>query len=185
MYLSILILTTYDRLNFLNQMMSYLSVQNKSLLQRTEILINCDAKVKSIGQKRNESLQSATGKYVVFIDDDDYITPNYLDEIFKGIDLGVQHIGIYGTYIPDNNHCKAAGFKCSMNYLWDFDPVNNVYLRGPQHICVIKSEIAISVKYPEISFGEDREYSIQITPLISSEYLIDKPIYIYKYRSNK
>ena len=51
MYLSILILTTYDRLNFLNQMMSYLSVQNKSLLQRTEILINCDAKVKSIGQK--------------------------------------------------------------------------------------------------------------------------------------
>ncbi len=181
MDLSILIPTLTDRERFLISLLRSIYSQNASLLKRTEILINCDAKAKSIGRKRNELLTSANGKYVVFIDDDDSISVDYLNEVFVGIDKDVDHIGITGIYAPDNDAHKL--FKCSYKYEWC--ERDNIYYRGAQHICPIRSTLAKQIKYPEINFGEDKIYSDSINKIIASEHLIEKPIYEYKYRSNK
>lgn len=135
----------------------------------------------SVGEKRNILLAAATGEYSIFIDDDDEITPDYLYRIFEGIQKGVDHIGIAMTYAPDNGPSKLV--LCSKDNKWCETPT--AYLRGVQHVCAIKTEIARSVKYPDISFGEDKIYSELITPLVKTEHLITTPIYIYKYRSNK
>jgi glycosyltransferase involved in cell wall biosynthesis len=179
--LSILIPTLTDRINFLTELLKLVYSQDPDLLRKTEILINADSRLKTIGQKRNELVKSATGEYVVFIDDDDSISYDYLTHLFAGINLGVDHVGIMGIYNPDNGISKP--FKCSNKYAWIEQ--DGVYLRGAQHICCIKKDIAEMVKYPEINFGEDAIYSQLIKQFIDTEYLINSTIYEYKYRSNK
>lgn len=179
--LSILIPTVTDRFNFLSELLKLVYSQNPELLKKTEVLINCDSRVKTIGQKRNELLQSATGEYVVFIDDDDVISHDYLTSIFKGIDLGVDHIGITMLFAPDTGLNKLV--KCSKDYVWC--EKDNIYYRSAQHVCPIKREIAKQVKFPEINFGEDNVYSKQINALIQTEYLVENIIYTYKYIAQK
>jgi len=182
MRLSILIPTMYSRIPFLGKLLPQIHGQREDLLRRTEVLINQDMGIKSIGQKRNELLQSATGEYVVFIDCDDEISPEYLERIFEGIRMGVDHIGIMMSYEPDNGPHKLV--KCSIEHK-EWGEENGVYLRGAQHVCPIKREIAILEEYPNISFGEDKKYGEAITKRIKTEYLVSEPIYFYKYRSNK
>ena len=39
--------------------------------------------VSGVSNARNIGLDHAKGKYIAFIDDDDYISPNYLEELYK------------------------------------------------------------------------------------------------------
>lgn len=181
MKLSILIPSLYSRFEFLSKLLACISVQNKVCLNQTEILINTDNTAKSIGQKRNELLQSANGEYSVFIDDDDTISEDYLLRIFEGINKGVDHIGISMMYKPDNGAHKLV--KCSRDYAWC--EKDNIYYRSAQHVCPIKTSIAKQVVFPLTNFGEDKVFSDLINPLIKTEHLIDTPIYFYNYRSNK
>ena len=43
-----------------------------------------DNKKRTIGKKRDEMLKLAQGKYVTFVDDDDRISDDYVDEIMNG-----------------------------------------------------------------------------------------------------
>jgi len=63
----------------------------KELLKQTqkynniELLAFFDNKKRTIGKKRQNMLQLAQGEYVVFIDDDDKIADDYIDEIMTYI----------------------------------------------------------------------------------------------------
>ena len=179
--LSILIPSVISRMLYLRKIIELIYNQRVFELNKIEILINVDDCISPIGKKRNDLLNAATGKYIVFIDDDDEISDDYLEQIFKGIDKDVDHIGITMLFSPDIGVKKLV--KCSKNNIWE--ERDNIYYRSAQHVCPIRATIAKQVKYPEINFGEDKEYSLQINKLIQTEYLIDKPIYIYKYRTNK
>ena len=178
--LSILIPTMNRRKHFLERLMGCLDNQVNGPYS-VEILTNCDDGEKTIGQKRNELVEQSKGDYVVFIDDDDIVTENYLEEIFRGILAGVDHIGICGWYEPTN--LPKCLFKCSKYYQWEFH--NNTYYRSAQHLCAIRRSIAFSVRFPHISSGEDKAWSDIVNTLIGSEYLINTPIYTYLFIPNK
>ena len=181
MKLSILILSLHDRHAFLTRLLGILSLQNKECLDKTEILINLDNRKKTVGKKRNELLAMAKGEYVVFIDDDDTISDDYLLRVFEGINYGVDHIGITMLYQPDKGSHGVV--KCSKDYAWR--QAGNTYYRSVQHVCPIKTDIARRFSYPEINFGEDKYYAHAVTPFIKTEHLIDTPIYFYLDRINK
>ncbi len=182
MKLSILIPSLYKRYHLLNMVLEGINSQNAECLEQTEVLINTDCGKKPTGTKRNELLRSASGEYVVFIDDDDLISWEYLQLIFEGIKKDVDHIGISMIYQEDGGPEKMV--RCSKQY-GGWGEENGVYLRTAQHVCPIKREIALQVKYPDISFGEDKAYSDQINKLIQTEHLIATPIYYYKFRTIK
>lgn len=179
--LSILIPTLTDRLPFLHNLLNELYNQNPECLIQCEILISSDYYQNPIGRKRNSLLQQASGEYVVSLDDDDNISPRYLEEIFIGIEKGVDHVGIAMMYMPDNAQHQMV--LCSKDYKWE--EKNGIHYRSAQHVCPVRSEIAKQAIFPETSFGEDKAYADQVTPLIKTEYLITEPIYYYKYRSRK
>lgn len=181
MKLSILIPSLYTRVAFLTRLLNILAIQNTDCLNKTEILINTDNRIKKVGAKRNELLQAAKGEYVVFIDDDDTISEDYLLRVFEGINYGVDHIGISMMYQPDKG--KHMLVKCSK----DYRPCekDGVYLRMAQHVCPIKASIAKQITFQETNFGEDTIYAEKVSKLIKTEYLIDTPIYFYLDRLNK
>jgi glycosyltransferase involved in cell wall biosynthesis len=181
MKLTVCILSLPDRLNFLSSLLQELYSQPLQYLKKTEILIAVDTKQYTIGEKRNQLLDAAKGKYITFIDDDDSISPNYLESIFKGIELGVDGIGITGMYAPVVGTHKK--FKCSKDYIWEEKP--DAYYRSIQHICPIKTEIAKKVRYPHINFTEDKLYADSVQPFINTDYKIEEVIYHYKYRHKK
>lgn len=181
MKLSILIPSMYHRHAYLSRLLGMLALQNKECLNKTEVIINTDNRQTTLGKKRNDLLAQAKGEYIVFIDDDDTISEDYLLRIFEGINYGVDHIGITMLYQPDRG--PHGTVKCSKYYKWE--EKNGIYYRSAQHVCPIKASIAKQFSFPEINYGEDKIYAEKINSLIQTEHLIDTPIYFYLDRINK
>jgi glycosyltransferase involved in cell wall biosynthesis len=179
--LSILICSLYARVECREHLLSHIATQPRELLDRCQILLDIDGGTASIGAKRNRLLSAAEGRYIVFIDDDDAITSDYLESVFIGIDLGVDHVGVGMLYAPLGG--RPVPVECSVNHEWGHDGIK--YLRSPQHVCAVKRELALQAGFPDISFGEDKVYSARLRSLVKSEYVIAKPIYIYQYRGDK
>lgn len=151
-----------------------------------EVLIDEAPKGKSIGQKRNDLLQQASGEYVCFIDDDDKISDEYIRLVLNALHNKPDCLSLRGIITFDGHEPKI--FEHSIKYS-EYRTTTNVitYERYPNHLNVIKSSIAKQFKFPEISFGEDTDWATQIhkSGLLKKEVQIDKVLYYYKFVSNK
>lgn len=138
--------------------------------------------IPTTGAKRNKLLTQAKGEYVVFVDDDDVISEDYITEILKHCD-GVDCVGFRGWYTA--NGTRKREFETSITHTNKDLP--NIYLRYINHICPIKRTIAMSCSFPDTCFGEDSAFSecLRQTGLLKTQNLIKKPLYHYKYRSKK
>lgn len=183
---SILIPSLNRRKHYLDRL---LSVLNPQLNDDVEVIINVDDGEKSIGTKRNELLQKATGDYIAFVDDDDMVEPYYIKEILTAIEKQPDVIGIHLLHIEDNVLRGLTYHSLKYTHWWDElnkeNPSLRNYYRNPNHLNPVKREYALAIGFPEINFAEDKDYSYRILPYLKSEIYIEKPIYHYLVRSNK
>lgn len=135
-----------------------------------------------VGKKRNNLLMRANGKYVVFVDSDDHISPNYVALILQQAKANADCIAINGI-ITTNGGNKQQWFISKSYKKW-FQQ-NGIFYRTPNHISPVKREIALKAMFPEISFGEDAIYSERIYPYLITEVVINEPIYHYDFYENK
>lgn len=186
--LSILICSLAEREKTLSELLNYLSPQ---LIDGVQVLINSDGGKKSVGQKRNELIESATGEYITFIDDDDLVSNDYIPLILEAIKTNCDVIGIHLLMTYDNDPETECRTYHSLKYKtwWDEDdpdrPNRRRYFRNPNHLNPVKREFALATKFPEISHGEDHNYSKRLLPLLNTEFYIEKPIYYYKVSTTK
>lgn len=178
--LSILICHTPGREEFLSRLKRIIWPQ---IDIGAEIIIH-DGLGMSIGQKRNELLQSASGEYVCFIDDDDRVVDNYVELLMEGINKGVDCCSLKGIITEDGKNPKE--FIHSIRYDSWFEK-DGIYYRNTNHLNAVKSSIAKQMKFPETNHGEDRSYSDQLlqSGLLKTEHWIEQVIYYYEYRSKK
>lgn len=136
----------------------------------------------STGAKRDALLKAAIGKFVVFIDDDDWISDNYVERIMETIvqNPGIDCIGINGWMTT--NGADRKEWKISKDFGSWYEE-NNIYYRTPNHISPVRREIALQASFPDKSFGEDADYSARILPLLKQEAKIADPIYHYKFNT--
>ena len=183
--LSLLICSVNSRKEFLDRLLEVLNKQ----LQGQEILVNLDNGEKSIGRKRNELLQQATGKYIAFIDDDDLVSEDYISLILDAVKDSCDVVGMHLIHTYDGQPFGKTYHSLKYDHWYDepnpSEPGTKFYYRNPNHLNPVKREYALKVKFPEISNGEDRAYSKALLPFLKSEVYIDKPIYYYLYRSRK
>lgn len=180
MKLSILICTMPSREEMLKKLQQQLLLLlNDYDSSEYEIIINADIN-KNVGQKRNALLELSKGDFVVFIDDDDEIHDNYIDAFMNVIQMNpdTDCIG-YRGYITFNGASKKNWVISKECKSWH--EKDGVYYRTPNHISPVKRQIAIQVKFPEIEFGEDFEYSMGILPYLKKEVFIDEQLYHYKF----
>lgn len=183
--LSILIPTMPSRSESLDHLLMILGKQIMGN-NAVDLEINRDmslfGKPLNIGRKRNEMLQSARGKYIVFIDDDDEVSENYISLILDAISEEPDCIGINGC-ITTNGKDERQWFISKDNRKWFTK--GDIYYRTPNHISPVKRDIALKAGFPEIAHGEDYIYSMRILPLLKTEVIIPEPLYTYKYVTKK
>jgi glycosyltransferase involved in cell wall biosynthesis len=143
-----------------------------------ELLANIDNGQKTIGLKRNELLRAASGTYVAFIDDDDWVSNDYVSKILKAIDYkNPDCCGIEGVVLLDKTNRQI--FIHSIKYD-DWFSENHTHYRCPNHLNPIKRDLALAVGFKDLSYGEDFDFSKRIKPLLKTEVFIPKPIYTYR-----
>lgn len=147
-----------------------------------EIIVACDAKEISIGKKRQNLLLAATGEYVAQIDDDDWISGDYVDRVLDALE--------------SNPDCVSFQIECTFNggrpkYAitsrkyprWENDVDGYAYVRGVYQKTPVRRDLALKVGFPDLRYAEDRWYSDRITPLCKTEAVIPQVIYFYRFRS--
>lgn len=145
------------------------------ITNQVELLIFSDNKKRTLWYKRNEMLSLAKGKYTVFLDDDDEITPDYVKTLLDATRFDMDVI-CYNVEISINWWEKHL-VKYSKDLTEHFD--GTVYYRKPNHLMCFKREIALKEPYSDLQFWEDSDYAERIYKYIESEYHIDKVLYHY------
>src|SRR5262245_8029198 len=137
--LSILVPSLSTRTEYLHRLLSLLNPQVSSEI---EILIDIDNGTRTIGDKRNALLKRATGRYVSFVDDDDRVSPDYVQQMMAGIEKGVDAVCIQGVFNQDG--CDQGIFIDKPFTTWSTEIVDgvNIYHRGVQHLDAVRREIA-------------------------------------------
>lgn len=171
--LSILTVTMESRKEIFYNLAKALKAQSNNTI---EMLANSDQGQKSIGQKRNELLEASKGDYVVFVDDDDMISPYYTSAILGALERSPDCVGIEG--IITLNGIGPKKFIHSVQYQ-DWYEQDNIYYRCPNHLNPIKREIALDVKFPNQSWQEDKSFSEGLKGKLVTEVYINTPIYYY------
>lgn len=148
---------------------------------QVEILFKRDNKEISIGAKRQQLLEQAKGKYVCFVDDDDWVPDYYIKEILKaakknpdciGFKIGCSINGIPKTAI------SSLKYKAWLNGVDGFDYVRSIYHKTP-----VKRTIALKAGFPNMRFSEDAAYSKALLPYLKTETFINKTMYFYIYKT--
>jgi glycosyltransferase involved in cell wall biosynthesis len=178
--LTIMICSTSTRAGtFLPKMFAQLEEQTRGRTD-VELLSIVDNKSMTVGRKRNLLLSMATGEYVVFVDDDDILEKTYVEDIVaataSGADVLCFDLMRYVSGIQDRVVHYSKEFKVDSN-----EP--RQYKRIPNHIMCFKRSLAASVRYAELTFGEDSDWAKRMLPLIKSEHQIGKVLYRYMYNS--
>jgi len=175
--LSILICTLKERKDDLDRLMKILAPQ---LSERVEVLVDSDSGEKSIGRKRNDLLNKATGDYVCFIDDDDTVPNFYVREIMRAIRSQPDCIGFNGIC----HGLPVAEGKDNMKIIYSnrFDvwrAAVGYYERTICHLNPVRRELALQVMFEEIDHGEDEKYSIKLKHLLNKEVFVKEIMYDY------
>src|SRR5689334_22830899 len=131
--LSILIPSLDKRVGLLAALLRSIERQ---MVDGVELVVSVDNGKKSIGEKRNQMTADAKGLYVASIDDDDHISPDYIQRLMDGIDTGADCCSLVGVYTVNGRLPKV--FKHSIEYDGWYEKGNILY-RYPNHLNCIKA----------------------------------------------
>lgn len=180
MIITIMIPTMKNRKIQLNRLLDCLAPQ---LNDAISIQIYEDEGNMSIGQIRQYMVERVKTPYCVFIDDDDVVSPNYIESHLKALDSFPDAIGFKGEITVNGGQPRVFEHKQG-------NPYENYavhFIRPISHINVIKTSIVKAVGYIDLKHGEDADFAIRLADsgLIERAEFIDDIMYYYLYNSNK
>lgn len=197
--LSILIPSTPDRKNDLSKLLECILSQEYmrkldvfdvegmacwrywDLLCPIEVLVFEDAKVMTIGEKREWLYKYAKGTHSIQVDSDDLLAPNAIQLILEAIRSNPEI-----SCITFRERCMINGVYKSSNHSicypqWMDNSDGFDYVRCPFYKDVIRTDIAKSVPIPHIRYNEDEQQSMALKPFLVDEIHIEQELYYYNY----
>ena len=180
--LTILVPTVPSRIDlFYPRIMKNLINQTKKY-DNVELISFFDNKKRSIGKKRQEMINLTQGEYVVFIDDDDRIADDYVDQIMAALIANPSTDCVVFDCICTVNgglrkHCK---YGIEFNNGHDVPGTGGTQWRGkPAHTMVYKTEIAKKHSFSDLRNAEDYDWVHRACQDIKTQSRIDKILYFY------
>lgn len=147
-----------------------------------------------VGTAKNNGLQYARGKYIWFVDSDDVITENCLEDLYKIISSNNPDVIVLGAYnLLTNNKCKIGSYsiekiaKKYKNKNISKEHLNSIILKLPTitgtKVCKRDFLIKNNILFQEGCSGEDQIHFISSMLLAEKVFISDKNF--YKYRRNR
>jgi glycosyltransferase involved in cell wall biosynthesis len=144
-----------------------------------ELISLFDNKKRSIGKKRQEMVNLAQGKYIVFIDDDDRISDDYISQIMTTLSENPNT-----DCVVFDSICRVNGGinkLCKYGIEFEYGDINNgLEWRGkPAHTMVYVASIVKNNKYTDMGNGEDYNWVKRAYLDIKNQTRINKVLYYY------
>lgn len=141
-----------------------------------------------LSSARNNGLLAAKGKYVWFIDSDDYLLPSALKNV-KSAMTGYENIEVFSSglmkYYEDTQAFKPEKvpygklFNKRGNYLWDNCPPG----ASQRFICKREFLINNNLYFQLGLLHEDGEWGFRMLYLAKSIKILEQPVYVYRIRT--
>ena len=148
-----------------------------------EICLSYDNRETSIGRKRQYLLEQAKGRYLSFMDDDDNITDDYIEDLWMTIQGNYSCMRLRGQI---NQYTFTHSVE---NKLTDRMAKDEVFLRPPNHLNPMLSDIAKLIQFKDSVRGEDLDWTIRLARngFLTTEYTSDpsRIHYIYNMGERK
>jgi glycosyltransferase involved in cell wall biosynthesis len=178
--LTILICTLDTRIDDFKILLE--SLKKQPYYRDIEVLWIGDNKKRLVGRKRNDLLRLAQGDYICFVDDDDKITPDYIQNLLEGIKLGMDVVNFDVECSVNGGVFKKvyydANYKSDKNFPGHYE-------RIPNHLMCVKRELAMKAGFPEKQFAEDQVYAARLLPFLKTQARIKKTMYYYVFNHKK
>jgi len=184
MKLAILIPTLPERKKVFDRLYYLLTEQCLNTEGSIGIIYNDNGREVPTGTKRNALIRDARlmdAEYICMVDDDDMVTPDYIQSIMHGVNQGVDVVTFNGYMTTNGSHRVDFEIRLGEAY----EERNGKYYRYPNHLCAFKRTLVEHVPFEPIYMGEDFKWATQIRDrgLLKNSYHIDKQIYHYDYRT--
>lgn len=180
--ISILICSIPERKELLDILLNKINNLIKDVSISIQILYD-DSMNYDLVTKRNLLLFKCSGEYSCFIDDDDDITDEYFKILEKATTDNISYdcVSLNGGYYINNIFQK--NFYHSTKYD-NWSTLVDKFIRYPNHLNLIKTEISRKIKYERINNNSNREDELFSKKLFKSKLITNEfyhEIITYKY----
>jgi glycosyltransferase involved in cell wall biosynthesis len=109
----------------------------------------------SIGRKRQTGLDQSKGEYVCWLDDDDDIAPNYVEEVVRMANKGAD-VCTFSSMCRFDNFWMVA--EMHFNTKHDDQARPAIIKRRPWHVCAFRRGVLEGVNFPDANWDEDTKF---------------------------
>jgi hypothetical protein len=141
-----------------------------------EVLVLRDARKMVIGDKRNRMIHIARGEYVVFVDDDDEVAPDYIAAIQSALESRPDLV-CFTVLVRGHGPPKP----CRYHPTYAHQNLPNEYRRKPNHLMAWRREMATTVEFPSVKVGEDTAWGDAMASKAEKIVTIDRVLYTYHF----
>ncbi len=152
---------------------------------------------KGVSAARNLGAEKATGKYIVFIDADDYVFPWHFQEAYlvaedkeadivyayeccgRSADISVDHTAA-PRVVERDEHWLASNFIGASSYL-----DQERYFGRASYSRIVRREVALQTKFQEdVAIGEDILWNLALLKTAKKRYIVESAWYVYIIRED-
>jgi len=179
--LSILTPACWERIDQVRRLQ--IEIKNQIREHNVEHLVLLDNRTRSVGLKRQALVKAALGDYIAFVDDDDGIAEDYVDQLRKAITEHQPDVITFDQHARHNEVERVVSFGLKHRDEDFFHPPGDVVKRNVWQVCAIRREIAIRGVFPDIMDGEDIAWSQQVRPFIRTRHHIPQILHTYRFNA--
>lgn len=153
---------------------------------KLSIKLLSNAQNSGAGETRNKGIQTATGKYITFLDIDDYIEPNTFEELNNIIEINDIDCIIFDYYykLKKTNLSQKSLLKGENGFVNKSDAL--IYTKGSTWgkvylLDIIKTN---NIRFPNLNVNEDMVFNKTALSKCNKIFYLEKPLYHYVLNEN-
>lgn len=185
---SILIPTLGERALLFRRLLDGLLPQVEAAGGRVSVVGWFNNGTPSLPRIRQAMVESTTTDYLSFVDDDDLVSPDFVERVLEALATWPDYVGFQVQCYSDGAPTGIA-YHSLQHRGWTNNAAAGRYLRDISHINPIRTKIAQTADFARARAGrpEDRMWADQLRRgrALKSEVVVDKILYHYLYSTSR